>query len=78
MYFIAHVDIWDETENDYVEYKILFFANDYPDATQVIIDFFGESNIERITLLEAITDNSVIVINNEVEKYIREEPINGF
>lgn len=77
MYFIAHIEIWDENKNDFVEDKILFFANNYPDATQAIIDYFGNA-IERITLLEAITDNSVIVLNDIAETHIRKEPMNGF
>lgn len=77
MYFIAHVEIWDAEKNDFVENKILFFANNYPDATQAIVNFCGDT-LERITLLEAITDNSVVVLNEIAETNIRKEPMNGF
>lgn len=77
MYFIAHVENWHEEKKDFIENKLLFFANDYPDATQTIIDFCGDA-LERITLLEAITDNSVVVLNEIAETHIRKEPINGF
>ena len=53
MYFIAHVEIWDAEKNDFVENKILFFANNYPDATQAIVNFCGDT-LERITLLEKV------------------------
>lgn len=77
MYFIAHVENWDENKNDFVEDRILFSAHNYPDATQTIVDFFGDT-VERITLLEAITDNSVIILNDIAETHIRKEPMNGF
>ena len=77
MYFIAHVENWHEKENDFIEDKILIFANNYPEATQAIVNFCGDT-LERITLLEAITDNSVVVLNEIAETNIREEPINGF
>ena len=77
MYFIAHVENWDENKNDFVEDRILFSAHNYPDAAQVIVNFFGNA-IERITLLEAITDNSVIILNDIAETHIRKEPMNGF
>lgn len=77
MYFIAHVENWDEDKNDFVEDKILLSAHNYPDATQAIVNYFGDT-IERITLLEAITDNSVIVLNDIAETNIRKEPMNGF
>lgn len=77
MYFIAHVENWSEEKKDFVEDKLLFFANDYPDAAQAIVNFCGNT-LERITLLEAITDNSVVVINEIAETHIRKEPMNGF
>lgn len=80
MYFIAHVEVWDnEGAHDFVEESILFFANDYVDATQAIVNMFGK-DIERITLLEAITDMSAISLDSEgiAEKLIRKQPANGF
>ena len=80
MYFIAHVEVWDdESAHDFVEESILFSANDYVDATQTIVDMFGK-DIERIILLEAITDMSAISLDNEgiAEKLIRKQPANGF
>ena len=77
MYFIAHVENWNEDKHDFIEDKVLFFAHNYPDATQTLVDYFGET-FERITLLEAITDNSVIVLNDITETHIRKEPMNGF
>lgn len=77
MYFIAHVENWDENKRDSVEDRILFFANNFPDATQTIVNFCGDT-LERITLLEPITDNSVIVLSDIAETYIRKEPANGF
>lgn len=77
MYFIAHVENWDEDKHDFIEDRILFSAHNYPDATQTIVDFCGDT-LERITLLEAITDNSVIVLNDIAETHIRKEPTNGF
>ena len=47
------------------------------DARRAIVDYFGDT-IERITLLEAITDNSVVVLNDIAETNIRKEPMNGF
>ena len=79
MYFIAHVEVWDEDKHDFVEESILFSAHNYPDATQIIVDMFGK-DIERITLLEAITDMSAISLDSEgiAEKLIRKQPANGF
>lgn len=77
MYFIAHVENWDENKNNFVENKILFSAPNYPAATQVIVNFCDDT-IKRITLLEAITDRWVITINDIVETHIRKEPMNGF
>ena len=77
MYFVAHVENWDENKKDFVEDKILISAHNFPDATQTIVNYCGDT-LERITLLEPLTDNSVVVLDDIAETCIRKEPANGF
>lgn len=79
MYFIAHLDHYDADSPDISKSHIITVANTFSEAIDNIVEHFGEKWIERITLLEPITDNSVLYLpNNTVEKEIREHELNGF
>ena len=76
MIFIAHVETYND-ETRFEKYKVAFAADDFSSAMTIIDSYFGDE-IEKITLLEPISDNSVIFLNDEAENFIREHPFNAF
>ena len=79
MYFFVHLDYYDD--NDSVvkkSAKTLIYADNYDDVMEALHHHFGFESIEKITLIEPITDNSVLYIDDVVEAHIREQDLNGF
>lgn len=77
MWFIAHVNSYNEFDKKDESDSVLIYANSYTEATERIEEVYGKS-IEEITLLEAISDSSVIYLNRDVEDMIRDNPYNDF
>ena len=75
MYFFAKVEYYNEENHLKVEKSILY-AMDYSDAISMLINTYGESEIEKILLLEPFTDNSIIVIDDVIEAHVRENESN--
>lgn len=77
MWFIAHVNSYDQYKNQDETDNILIYANSYTEAMERIEGAYGKS-IEEITLLEAITDSTVLYLSDEVEQGIRDNEYNCF
>lgn len=78
MTFVAHL----KYHNVLDEYKlkrdcILFSARNFTNAMSILEDCYGDE-LHSITLLEPISDNDLVYINNEAEKIIRGIDTNGF
>lgn len=77
MIFIAHVETYND-ENRFENHHVAFAADNFSSAMTIIENYFG-NEIEKITLLEPISDNSsVIFLDKETEEHIREHPLNAF
>ena len=77
MYFFAKVEYYNDEGHLKIEKSILY-AMDYSDAVSMLINTYGESEIEKILLLEPFTDNSIVVIDDVIEAHVRENESNGF
>ena len=78
MFFIAHVRYWDEDNRKEKTQIVILKAENYIEATEYLCNHFGEKALEAIELLEPITDNSVVYINADAEKAIRDFTTNCF
>ena len=77
MWFIAHVNSYNQCENKDETDNILIYANNYTEAMERIEEAYGKS-IEEITLLEAISDSTVLYLSTEAEQEIRDNEYNCF
>ena len=77
MWFIAHVNSYDQYKNQDETDNILIYANSYTEAMERIEEAYGKS-IEEITLLEAISDSTVLYLSDEAEQEIRDNEYNCF
>lgn len=78
MTFVAHL----KYHNVLDEYKlkkdnIIFSARNFTNAMSILEDCYGDE-LHSITLLEPISDNDLVYINDEAEKIIRGIEGNGF
>ena len=78
MFYFVHLDEYDEKENKIKSVKVLVHAEDYKELIDALDTHFGIETIEKITLIEPITDNSVLYIDEIAEAHIREQDLNGF
>ena len=78
MIYIAHVEVYDDFDNKNVIHKVALDAENWSEAMDKLVNHFGEDEIEVIKLLEPITDNCVIHIDDIAEAHIREQRLNGF
>ena len=77
MWFIAHVNSYNQCDNKDETDNILIYANSYTEAMECIEEAYGKS-IEEITLLEAISDSTVLYLSTEAEQEIRGNEYNCF
>lgn len=78
MIFIAHVQVYDGFENKEEVDRVVFPAANFPTAMEYL-DTYYHNNIEKITLLEPISDsNTIIHINEIAEECIRDHEYNSF
>ena len=77
MYFFAKVLYYDDEGHLKIE-KSLLYGMDYSDAMSMLVNTYGEHEIEKILLLEPFTDNSIVVIDDVIEAHVRENESNGF
>ena len=77
MWFIAHVNSYNEFDKKDETDNILIYANSYTEAMERIEKSYGKS-IEEITLLEAISDSTVLYLSDEAEQEIRGNEYNSF
>lgn len=77
MWFIAHVNSYNQCDNKDETDNILIYANSYTEAMERIEKAYGKS-IEEITLLEAISDSTVLYLSTEAEQEIRDNEYNCF
>lgn len=77
MWFIAHVNSYNEFDKKDETDNILIYANSYTEAMERIEKSYGKS-IEEITLLEAISDSTVLYLSDEAEQEIRGNEYNCF
>lgn len=77
MWFIAHVESYNSTDNKIDEDKMLIKAKTYPEAMEYI-DFEYGKILEKVTLIEAISDGDILFLTDEGEAEIREHPFNDF
>lgn len=77
MWFIAHVNSYNQYDNKDETDNILIYANNYTEAMERIEEAYGKS-IEEITLLEAISDSTVLYLSTEAEQEIRDNEYNCF
>lgn len=78
MTFIAHLKYYDIIyENKINKDNIIFSARNFTNAMSILEDCYGD-DLYSITLLEPISDNDLVYINNEAEKIIRGIDTNGF
>ncbi len=78
MIYIAHVEVYDDFDNKNAIYKLVLDAENWSEAMDKLVNHFGEDEIEAIKLLEPITDNCVVHIDEIAEAHIREQKFNGF
>lgn len=79
MFFIAHLEYCDTTDYKPQKYSVVTAAETFSEAMDNIVEHFGERWIQKITLLEPITDNPVLYLRDKtVENEIREHELNGF
>ena len=74
MYFITDVESYEE-ENGLIRQKGLVCADSYVGAMEQLEKFYGKE-IECVHLIEAITDNSVVILTDIAEEEIREHDWN--
>ena len=77
MYFFTKVMYYDDEGHLKIE-KSLLYGMDYSDAMSMLVNTYGEHEIEKILLLEPFTDNSIVIIDDVVEEHVRENESNGF
>lgn len=78
MIFIAHIEFYDDFDNENKTDRVIFPAANFPTAMEYLDAYYGE-NIEKITLLEPVSDsNTVIHIDEIAEAHIREHEHNSF
>jgi len=56
----------------------LLQAESYTEAMELIINHYGEEDIEEITYLAPFTDNSVVVLDEAALSHIRDNEYNSF
>lgn len=78
MIYIAHLDIYDEMNNEDVSDRIIFTAESYQDAINTIFSEYNDSNVNRITLLEPIGYGDIIFMDEDTEDGIRSHAYNSF
>jgi hypothetical protein len=82
MFYFVHLDEYDEKENKIKSVKVLVHTEGYKKGYKELMDaldaHFGVETIEKITLIEPITDNSVLYVDEVSESHIREQDLNGF
>ena len=78
MYFFAHLSYYEDNTLGPRKAKVLLVADTYTEAIERLGCHFGEESIEKITLLQPFTDNSVVYIDDIVETHIKENELNGF
>jgi len=77
MIFIAYVETYND-ETRFKNHHVAFAADDFASAMTIVENYFKDE-IEKITLLEPISDSSsVIFLDKEAEDHIREHPFNAF
>lgn len=77
MYFIIRVEFFDEEDAKLKKHINLVWAESYENAVARCVSFYG-NQIECFNLVEAITDNSVIVLTDMAEAEIRGHECNIF
>ncbi len=78
MYFFVHLSYYEDNTPEPRKAKVLLVADTYTEVIEQLDCHFGEESIEKITLLQPFTDNSVVYIDDVVETHIRENELNGF
>lgn len=77
MIFIAYVETYND-ETRFENHHVAFAADDFSSAMTIIENCFKDE-IEKITLLEPISDSSsVIFLDKEAEEHIRGHQFNAF
>ena len=59
--YIAHIDYFDETEQDVTTRYTIIAAGSYTEATHICIDDFGEKNIDSLKLIKVDEDGSRLI-----------------
>ena len=78
MIFIAHVQVYDSFENKEEVDRVIFPAANFPTAMEYLDAYFHD-NIEKITLLEPISDTELMIHLDEIaEAHIRDHEYNSF
>lgn len=75
--FIAHIQYYNEADNKEEVEIIAFNAPGFIEATQIIVEHYGNS-LMAILELEPISDLSIFYIDSDIESKIRSNPNNSW
>lgn len=61
-FYMAEIDWYNELEEKTQKEKCLTFGSSYADATERLVKYYGENNLEKVTL-EFLYDSEVLPLS---------------
>lgn len=78
MIFIAHIEVYDSSDNKSNVDRVIFPATNFPTAMEYLDDYYHD-NLEKVLLLEPISDANIMIHIDEIaEDHIRKHEYNSF